>query len=80
MLPGVKGDIFIKHLVILNLFRIFITNNNNMKKSELRQIIREELKNSSKNRSDIKKTEAAKRAEWKARYGSMDGFDKAYPL
>jgi hypothetical protein len=33
----------------------------------------------SKNRSDIKGTEAYKRAEWKARYGSMKGFDKAYP-
>ena len=31
------------------------------------------------NRSDIKGTIAAKKAEWKARYGSMDGFDKAYP-
>jgi hypothetical protein len=45
-------------------------------KSQLREMIREEI---SKNRSDIKGTEAYKRAEWKARYGSMKGFDKAYP-
>jgi hypothetical protein len=32
-----------------------------------------------KDRSDIKGTEAYKRAEWQARYGSMKGFDKAYP-
>jgi hypothetical protein len=45
-------------------------------------LIEEEISKSSKtsNRgSDIKGTEAAKKAEWKARYGSMDGFDKAYP-
>ena len=32
-----------------------------------------------KDRSDIKGTEDYKRAEWQARYGSMKGFDKAYP-
>ena len=37
------------------------------------------MKANIENRSDIKGTIAAKRAEWKARYGSMDGFDKAYP-
>jgi tryptophanyl-tRNA synthetase len=50
-----------------------------MKKSELQQLIREEISKVSKDRSDIKGTEDAKRAEWKSRYGSMDGFDKTYP-
>ena len=41
-------------MVILNLFRIFITNNNNMKKSELRQIIREEIEKLSSQEYTVK--------------------------
>lgn len=51
-------------------------------KSQLREIIREEISKiteKSKDGSDIKGSEAYKRSEWKARYGSMKGFDKAYP-
>jgi hypothetical protein len=47
-------------------------------KSQLREIIREEIAKN-KDRSDIKGTEAYKRAEWKGRFGSMKGFDKAFP-
>ena len=56
-----------------------------MKKSELRQIIKEEISKSLKEEYDPnqdpekKGSEAYKRSEWKGRYGSMDGFDKAYP-
>jgi hypothetical protein len=32
-----------------------------------------------KGRSDLKGTESYKRAECKARYGSMKGFSEAYP-
>ena len=56
-----------------------------MKKSELRQIIKEEITSALKEEYDPnqdpekKGSEAYKRSEWKGRYGSMDGFDKAYP-
>jgi hypothetical protein len=47
-----------------------------MKITQLRQLIREEVSNI---RTYMKGTEEHKRAEWKGRFGSMDGFDKAYP-
>jgi hypothetical protein len=47
-----------------------------MKTPQLRQLIREEVSNI---RTYMKGTEEHKRAEWKGRFGSMDGFDKAYP-
>jgi len=56
-----------------------------MKKSQLRQIIKEEITSVLKEEYDPnqdpekKGSEAYKRSEWKGRYGSMDGFDKAYP-
>ena len=56
-----------------------------MKKSQLRQIIKEEITSVLKEEYDPnqdpekKGSEAYKRAEWKGQFGSMDGFDKAYP-
>ena len=56
-----------------------------MKKSELKQIIKEEITSVLKEEYDPnqdpekKGSEAYKRAVWKGQFGSMDGFDKAYP-
>ena len=52
-----------------------------MNKSQLKHLIKEEMKRikEAPEGSDVRGSEAAKRAEWEARYGSMDGFDKAYP-
>ena len=55
-----------------------------MKKSELKKIIKEEISNKLKEEYDPnqdpenKGSEAYKRSEWQGRYGSMDGYDKAY--
>jgi len=56
-----------------------------MKKSELRQIIKEEITSVLKEEYDPnqdpekKGSVAYKRAVWKGQFGTMDGFDKAYP-
>jgi hypothetical protein len=58
-----------------------------MDKQELKQLIKEEISKSLNEKikydpnqdPEMKGSEAYKREEWKGRFGSMDGFDKAYP-
>ena len=51
---------------------------NNQQRKELNLEVSQTTEKA-KDKSDIKGTEAYKRAEWQGRYGSMKGFDKAYP-
>ena len=58
-----------------------------MKKTQLKQLIKEEIFKSLNEKikydpnqdPEMKGSEAYKREEWKGRFGSMDGFDKAHP-
>mgnify|MGYP003652407512 FL=1 len=56
-----------------------------MKHSELKKLIKEEVRNAISEEYDPnqdpenKGSEAYKRKSWKAQFGSMDGFDKAHP-
>jgi hypothetical protein len=70
-----------KQLIINILKGLNFKKQNKMNKSQLKRLIKEEMKRikEAPEGSDVRGSEAAKRAEWEARYGSMDGFDKAYP-